>query len=254
MIAQRDPPRTGADSARLFCNAAFAVASMLSGRPAELAAAEGLVLRLVRGALAARTLRTEHLSQLFLVQAVYALLAPGGARPVLPPSLADACRLARRAVLSSHLDSDFQAQVCRAAQALEAPPGPGGDPGGACFVAGSVRPEAAVDAAGLFSADIVATSVCGRRVAIEADGPHHFFANHYALETGNTALRNRLLRALPGRYAVVCVPNYLWDPYDKGAQLKLLRALVAEQLDQPAAAETAAASPVATAAASAPWD
>ena len=110
------------------------------------------------------------------------------------------------------------------ARSLEAGPSP-------CFKPASVQLEAQV-AGGLFSADVLAEAPCGRQVIVEADGPTHFFVNEPGVETGSTVLRNRLLRALPERYTVVCVPFGTWDGPQRSAEDKrqLLRALLEREM------------------------
>ncbi len=62
---------------------------------------------------------------------------------------------------------------------------------------------------GLFSIDIALLLSDGTKLAMEVDGPTHFFSNKPAMATGETLLRTRLLEARGWR--VISVPVVHWQ-------------------------------------------
>ncbi|KAG2423547.1 hypothetical protein HXX76_015190 [Chlamydomonas incerta] len=76
----------------------------------------------------------------------------------------------------------------------------------------SVRAE--VEVAGVLGpVDVVLDWSDGRQVAVEVDGPNHFFSNRQrdpSAVDGSTALRNRQLRRALGAGHVLCVPYLEW--------------------------------------------
>ena len=67
-------------------------------------------------------------------------------------------------------------------------------------------------AAGLAAVDVALPSA---RVAVELDGPSHFFANAPSVPVGGTAFKRRLLRALG--WQLVSVPHFHWAQLATGA-------------------------------------
>ncbi|WIA37393.1 hypothetical protein OEZ86_014318 [Tetradesmus obliquus] len=87
---------------------------------------------------------------------------------------------------------------------------------------GTVQLEVLVDR--LMVVDVVAETVDGRKLAIEADGPHHFRFPDGQL-TGATLQRNRMLKARG--YIVVSVPYSRWSECrGSSEQQQLLQQLV----------------------------
>ncbi|KAG2428364.1 hypothetical protein HXX76_010508 [Chlamydomonas incerta] len=100
--------------------------------------------------------------------------------------------------------SSFQKQVAAALHRLQQ--------GALAGVIWAVRTEVAVRGM-LGRVDVVVVLRGGVEVAVEADGPVHFFANRRgdaAAVDGPTALRNTQLDRAFGRGALVCVPYWEW--------------------------------------------
>jgi hypothetical protein len=89
---------------------------------------------------------------------------------------------------------------------------------------GSVQQEQIV---GVVLADAVAETVDGRKLAVEADGSHHFRHPDGQL-TGSTLYRNRALQARG--YIVVSVPYAEWCNCAPGEQQALLQRLVEQAM------------------------
>ncbi|KAG2423578.1 hypothetical protein HXX76_015217 [Chlamydomonas incerta] len=114
----------------------------------------------------------------------------------------------------------------------------------------SVRAEVAV-AGVLGPVDVVLDWSDGRQVAVEVDGPDHFFSNRQrdpSAVDGSTALRNRQLRRALGAGHVLCVPYWEWYGLSGRAEQEayLLRRL--QQAVQPLAVQSGATVPAAAAA------
>jgi hypothetical protein len=87
----------------------------------------------------------------------------------------------------------------------------------------SVKQEKCVDDFVLI--DTYAETVFGGKLAIEADGPHHF-RHPDGLMTGSTLNRNRALQARG--YVAVSVPVDVWDSCPESRKPELLQQLIQE--------------------------
>ncbi|KAG2497802.1 hypothetical protein HYH03_004073 [Edaphochlamys debaryana] len=198
-----------------LCNSLWALAVM---GPDVLSRHSGLVEGLVReaerrwAAEGGRAYRGEELVQLWYAQLELAHVGGGelqcilGAGEGVQGSLLRAARAEAESQAAEEVQaSPFELQVASALQRLAERLGPG--------TLVSVQRGCVVPGLGR-AADVVVELTGGRRVAVEADGPWHYFANRPRDPTavdGPTELRNRQLGRMFGAGNVLSVPYWEWD-------------------------------------------
>ncbi|KAG2497928.1 hypothetical protein HYH03_004190 [Edaphochlamys debaryana] len=178
----------------------------------------------------------EELQQLWQAQLELEAMGGGLAGGALRAAVAkEASRLAAERAQSNA--SSAERQVAAALRRLQEQLGPLG-------AITAVQPGFEVEGLGRV-ADVVVELVGGRRVAVEFDGPTHFFANRpreSKAVDGSTLARNRQLERVFGAGNVLSVPWWQWaEAAARGdaVQRAYLAKLLGLGLDSPKAAEPA---------------
>ncbi|KAG2497939.1 hypothetical protein HYH03_004201 [Edaphochlamys debaryana] len=199
-----------------LCNSLWALAVM---GPDVLSRHSGLVEGLLREAVRRweakgdRAFIKEELSQLWQAQLELEAMGGGELQSILRAGEGGGGSLLSRArvvaagqAVEGNCPSTAEDQLASALQRLQEQLGPLG-------AIRAVRPGFEVEGLGRV-ADVVVELAEGRRVAVEFDGPHHYFANSrrdaHAVD-GPTALRNRQLERGFGRGSVLSMPGWQWQ-------------------------------------------